>query len=229
MGMRNQVDNSISISEPVAFAYEVRAAGAESAAGAAEGLVVHGYGGNKAEVLGLAVGIIGAAAPLSLRLLAVDLPGHGQGGDYFSLRQCLDRLSQALKQLRRPVFFVGHSVGARLGLEIGLGTGALISAPGDGLFEGGRKDLVRTLRARRVREERPYSGLEEIVSREPRPVPTMMMVRARYELQAVTGLMEKWRHVSFQAPVVEKANHLDIVTMVNTAEVVGAWLKKTLM
>ena len=80
--------------------------------------MIHGYGGNSEEVLGLAVDL---ASRLELRLLVFTLPGHGfPASEPLTRQAALLSLKSAVTALENPDFFIGHSLGARLGLAAGL-------------------------------------------------------------------------------------------------------------
>src|SRR3972149_8424415 len=97
-----------------------------------EGLIIHAYGSNKEEILGLAVGL---ALRQDLKLLVFDLPGHGRTGNLLTLANCLQSLKRAKVLLNKPTFFVGHSLGGYLGLMADLPLGVLISVPDQADFK----------------------------------------------------------------------------------------------
>lgn len=200
-----------------------------------EGLVVHGYGSNKEEILGLSVVL---AAQLNLRLLAADLPGHGcLQQTVFNLKNSCRRLAESLKQLSQPVFFIGHSIGARLGLMLGLPLAVCISLPGRAFFEGNQRELVRILRYRRVREKAPYQGLQEILAVEVQPAKKMLLLTATQELKSVKELADNWLVSPFAKGLarnnltkhtIKNCSHLDIISQPETSRVIALWLKQQL-
>ncbi|HEY4686589.1 MAG TPA: alpha/beta hydrolase [Candidatus Subteraquimicrobiales bacterium] len=190
-----------------------------------EGLVIHAYGSNKEEILGLAVGLV---LRQDLKLLVFDLPGHGRNENLLTLANCLQSLKRAKALLNKPTFFVGHSLGGYLGLMAGLPLGVLISAPGKAIFESSRQDLLRTLRTKRVHESTPYAGLNEILATKVKPVSNMLLLRAENELKSVVDSMANWESLGFETKKVSGSNHLDIVSSHVAAEVISLWLKENL-
>lgn len=191
-----------------------------------DGLVIHGYGGNKEEMLSLAVNL---AERSKLRLSVFDLPGHGDfSAEEFSLDNALAALAQAMTVLDRPRFFIGHSLGARLGLMTSLPIAAVISMPGEIVFAGGRAELLRVLRARRVREAAPFSGLKEILAVDVEPAQKTLLLRAAIELKSVTALADDWQTLGVDCRKVDNADHLDIVSSAKTHRIIGEWLDRWL-
>jgi hypothetical protein len=189
-----------------------------------DGLVIHGYGGNKEEMLGLAVNL---AEKSDLRLAVFDLPGHGNfENKEFTLDNSIEAIRSAMEKLDDPKFFIGHSVGARLGLLIGLPIAALISPPGEIIFEGGRGELLRVLRARRVNETTAYAGLEQVLATDVTPAPRTLLLRASQELKSVTSLVKSWRASGIDDHRIDKTDHLDIISSPKTHEIIGDWLNE---
>ncbi len=187
-----------------------------------EGLVIHGYGGSSREMLCLAVDL---SARLKLKLLVFDLPGHGGAcGEPLTHRAARRSLDSALASFDKPSFFVGHSLGARLGLEAGLGTAVLISMPGKAIFAGNRQELMRTLRPRRVNEAGPFKGLEEILAGEPCPAANTLLLRAAHELESVVSLTAAWEKEGMPCRKIRDSSHNDVVSSAETAEAIAAWL-----
>lgn len=209
-----------------------------------KGLVIHGYGGNKEEMLGLAVMLAGNAG---LALLIFDLPGHGAFQDKeFNLENSLKRIKEIIhlchsereyaseesqsEILRHNVpqddiIFIGHSIGARLGLMSGISKGILLSMPGDAFFEGNKKDLMRILRVRRVKEKLPFSGLEEILSVEVKPSKDNLMLAADKDIQSVTALYDECLGNGIECKKIKNSNHLDIVSSSHLCGHMLDWIK----
>lgn len=190
----------------------------------ASGLVIHGYGGNKEEMLGLAAHV---AYTTRTRLLLFDLPGHGPGGDDLltleASRAALDARARLLKQ---PGFVIGHSLGARLALMSGLPRAALISMPGAALFEGSRRELLRTLRARRVRESETYGGLKEIMAAPVEPAKNTLLLYAGGDILSSAALARDWGDRVDKTVKVPGCGHLDIVSHPATLSEICEWIRK---
>ena len=123
-------------------------------------------------------------------------------------------------------FFIGHSVGARLGLVAGLENGILLSMPGNAFFEGRKKDLIKTLRVRRVNEKSPFSGLEELLSVEVKPGVNDLLLLADQDIKSVKALYDQWQEKGHVYQKVKGSNHLDIVSSHTVIEAAKKWLEE---
>ena len=191
--------------------------------GLPEGLVIHGYGGNKEELIGLAYHVASAAW---VRLRLFDLPGHGpDADDLFASRTAASAVRKRIVAMTRPSFFIGHSLGARLGLATGLPAGVTISLPGPALFEGGRRDLLKTLRVRRVREREPFAGLVEILNDPIRPAAETLLLYAANDIKSATDTAKEWRSTVERVERIPETGHLDIVSHPKTCRTISDWLR----
>lgn len=196
----------------------------ESASGGTPGLVIHGYGGSAAAMLGLAVSL---AVRLPLRLLAFDLPGHAGASDTMLTAAAVRAtLKEAAAALGEPAFFIGHSLGARVGLDAGLPRAALISPPGEAEFEGSRGELLKLLKPRRVRESAPFAGLQELLAQPPEPASDTLLLSAAREPESVRSLAREWQDAGISCHRVAGTDHNDIIHAPETGEVIASWLKE---
>lgn len=185
------------------------------------GLMIHGYGGNKEELLGLGVQL---ALELGVGLLLFDLPGHAPDrDDLLTMATATAAVRARLEAEAAPAFVVGHSLGARLGLLAGVPVLAAISPPGPALFDGNRRALIETLRSRRVRERTPYSGLQEIITATVSPAAEMWLCYASNDLKSVKDLAQNWQeHATIER--ISGTSHLDIVSHSATRARLTTWL-----
>jgi esterase/lipase len=189
--------------------------------GSPQGLMIHGYGGNKEELLGFGVQL---ALKLGVGLLLFDLPGHAPDqDDLLTMETAMSAVRARLEAEIAPAFVVGHSLGARLALLAGVPMLAAISPPGPALFAGNRRALIETLRSRRVRERTPYAGLQEILSATVSPAAEMWLCYASNDLKSVKDLAQKWQeHATVER--IDGTSHLDIVSHSETRARLSAWL-----
>lgn len=214
-----------------------------------KGIIIHGYGGNKEEMFGLALNL---AENKGLKLLVFDLPGHGSLSDArFNLDSSIDRIKKVIKLLnldchsegpqtteeseteilrhvvpQDDIFFIGHSIGARLGLIAGLKNGVLISMPGEAFFEGNRKQLIRTLRVRRVNENPLFSGLREIILKEIKLGDNNLLLLADQDLQSVKDLYADLEKRGLAYKTIKGSSHLDIISSHLTLNLTKKWLEE---
>ena len=137
-------------------------------------------------------------------------------------------LKSAVTALENPDFFIGHSLGARLGLAAGLPTSVLLSMPGSTGFDGSRQELLRTLRVRRVKEDAPLQGLEEILATEVEPAARTLMLRAAREPESVKSLATAWAKKGIPCRTIRDSSHNDIISSPETRKVIAEWLQENL-
>lgn len=111
--------------------------------------VMHGYGGNKEEMLGLAWRI----AEAGFRAAAIDLRGHGEHPLPFD-GEIMKDVEAALTFLKQdgPAAAVGHSLGGRLALHSSAGFAIGISPAIRKRFSEQTRRHIRAMRSHRVRE-----------------------------------------------------------------------------
>ncbi len=112
-------------------------------------LIVHGYGGNKEEQLGLAWRI----AETGIATCAIDLRGHGEHRLPFDEKVALD-VSSAIAYCRSlgRVVVIGHSLGARLALLSDVDHIIAVSPALDSAFSPQTLGILKEMRSHRVRE-----------------------------------------------------------------------------
>jgi nicotinamidase-related amidase len=119
----------------------------EQVSGAA--LLLHGYGGSKDEMAGLAV----RTAEAGLISFSVDLRGHGENPLPLGKEIATDveTLIQHLRQYGKVVV-IGHSLGGRLALNSSADFAVGLSPAGSKEFGDGTKGILKSLRQYRVRQ-----------------------------------------------------------------------------
>ncbi|MFZ5994689.1 MAG: alpha/beta hydrolase [Thermodesulfobacteriota bacterium] len=188
--------------------------------------LLHGYGGSKEEMLSLSIFLAGKGIPV----LAADLPGHGESGglfDYESAMRCLTYW-QGLKR-NNFVAAIGHSIGGRLILSLDLSWNVLISPPLSTGFAGGKKEMIRVLRPRRVREAAPFAGLVETLNRLGEDLPADpdkkgLLLFGQYDLPVVKKTAEAAPPGKYTVKEIKDSGHHDILTSRETWGVIWSWL-----
>ena len=185
-------------------------------------LVLHGYGGIKEEVLGLGIAV--AAAGYSVYL--PDLPGHGTNPEILSGTSIWE-FCVACKA-HSFAAAVGHSLGGRIAMALGIKPLCLLSVPLAARFEGRKTELLRVLRARRVREARPLAGLAEALAilAAPWPDPPVLLLHAFQDLPTCLEAAAKGRESGWETRAVKTVGHLDIVTAPETLTAVKNYFEK---
>lgn len=187
-------------------------------------LLIYGYGGNRLEMLPLAVEI----SRLGVACYLAGLPGHGDNSELFSLENVakfMSNLEHFIRQ-KKVSLGIGHSVSARIIEHLPFETAILISPPGEISFDGDNKQLIQTLRTRRVKEENPYKGLREVLSllngKNPPNRQNRLILYAKNDLRSVKQEVSKFAH----ARCVKDSNHLDIINSLETIGLISKFLKR---
>ncbi|MGO0123187.1 alpha/beta fold hydrolase [Desulfothermobacter acidiphilus] len=168
-------------------------------------MVLHGYGSHKEEVLGLGL----ALAKAGIKALVPDLPGHGKNLTPLT-GESLPAFGRALKE-EGFTWAVGHSLGGRLALCLDAHHFFLLSVPLKASFSGSRTQMLRVLRARWVREEKPLEGLSSALNSLPLhwPPEGMLLLAAR-DLATCREAAELARRRGWQVEVVKGTDHLNL-------------------
>ena len=185
-------------------------------------VILHGYGGSKEEVLGLGVAAANAGWPACIP----DLPGHGMHPEPLTA----ESVEKFVAELKTCGFTaaVGHSLGGRIAMALGIKPLCLLSVPLEARFEGRRSELLRVLRARRVREVKPFAGLEEVLVTltAPWPDPPVLLLHAARDLPTCLAAAAQGKKSGWEIRIVRSAGHHDITTAPEVLTAVSNWLKK---
>jgi hypothetical protein len=121
-------------------------------------IVIHGYGGNKEEQLGLSWRI----SNLGCNTFTVDLRGHGENifPLSYKVQDDIDFLIANLKSAARQTIVIGHSLGGRLALLSKADYRIGISPALDRIFSEQTKAIINNTRKYRVREDKPDINFE---------------------------------------------------------------------
>lgn len=190
-------------------------------------LAVHGYGGCKEEMLGIVLSL----ARKGFFCVVPDLPGHGESRDLFNhanALRCLDLCGDFIPGNYTAV--LGHSIGARLILEQTRNVRKIaVSPPSDTSFPGGKKEMHRVLRPRRVKEAVPFGGLKEVLEAMGPALPQQAETRslllfAQYDLPTVKLSVQNASKDIYDVVEIRYSKHHDILTSRDTAAEIWTWL-----
>lgn len=185
-------------------------------------VVLHGYGGTKEETLGLGL----AAAAAGYAAYVPDLPGHGAHPETLTG----DSIREFAASLRSAGFAaaIGHSLGGLVTMVLKTGTVCLLSVPLEAKFTGKKSELLWVLRARRVREKKPYAGLEEAFTAlgATWPEPPVLLLYAARDLPVCLAAAARGKETGWEVRAVRGTGHLDVVSAPETLAAVTSWLKR---
>ncbi|ACA59839.1 alpha/beta hydrolase [Candidatus Desulforudis audaxviator] len=184
-------------------------------------VVLHGYGGCKEEVLGLGL----AVAAAGFTACVPDLPGHGEHLETLT-GESIERFTANVKNAGF-VAAVGHSLGGRMALALGIKPLCLLSVPLQARFDGRKSELLRVLRARRVREPKPFAGLEEALAAlgDSRPGPPVLLLHAARDLPTCLEAAVRAKDAGWTVIAVRGIGHTDIISAPEAVAAVTAWFK----
>lgn len=189
-------------------------------------ILLHGYGGRKEDMLAIAL----VLQKEGINCVIPDLPGHGESDDIFSLRNvnCLiEGINEIASQGKMMV--AGHSIGALIAMNTKGSHIVALSPPGEGFFEGGNKELLKILRARRVNEQSPYQGLQEVLAEfsSRKTKAHYLLLYSKNDIRSVNEqvrlLEDKY---AFNGIQIRDANHLDIITSSSAIKSIGNYARQ---
>lgn len=192
-------------------------------------IFLHAYGGCKEEILGLALNVTN----LECDCFVYDLPGHGENQQIFNLENIGDFIKNIIGcvQNYNSFYLVGHSMGACIALSIGAEKVAAISPPGEIIFEGRQTELMQIIRARRVKEEIPYKGLESALSAYKnisKEISKCLVLYAKNDVRSSReNALSMAGYKNFLVKKINASNHLDIITSSQTIKEVRDFLVKS--
>lgn len=190
---------------------------------AASAVVVHGFGGNKEELLGLSFRI----AELGFDTYTMDLRGHGENAGALDPAM-LDDVEALIAHCRRAgaVAAVGHSLGGRLALLSSADYRVGISPALGKTFSGRTRDTVKRQRNHRVSEATDDAGFDIIDA-----LPDVSALTARdlilygsRDVPEIVVSCEALQRDGHHVVRVDDAFHGDIVVLAATFREIGRLL-----
>ncbi len=190
---------------------------------AASAVVVHGFGGNKEELLGLSFRV----AELGFDTYTMDLRGHGENANALDPAM-LDDVEALIAHCRRAgaVAAVGHSLGGRLALLSSADYRVGISPALGKTFSGRTRDTVKRQRNHRVSEATDDAGFDIIDA-----LPDVSALTARdlilygsRDVPEIVVSCEALQRDGHHVVRVDDAFHGDIVVLAATFREIGRLL-----
>ncbi len=188
-------------------------------------LILHGYGGSKEEMLPLGIDL----AKREIGSTIIDLPGHGGRDELFTYEAFQRSIALELKCIPDECVVVGHSLGALMASKEDR-RAVLISPPMELYFEGAKRELLKALRVRNVKEETYFSGLKSVLGKIDFQLKkdSSCIVYGENDLSTVIDYAKKARESGVETHMIQNSGHLDILDSAELAEVVGNWINGVL-
>jgi dienelactone hydrolase len=186
-------------------------------------VVIHGYGGNKEEVLGLASRVAAAG----LVTCALDLRGHGENTRPLDPGVARD-VEAGLSALRRfgKVAAVGHSLGGRLALLSSADFAFALSPALARDYGATTRRMLEDLRSYRVRESEPgtvFEVLRALPEWLPSARPAAIVFGSR-DVPEIVAAGRAWGSRGVAVTVLPAALHPDIIQLEATFAILGRQL-----
>jgi alpha-beta hydrolase superfamily lysophospholipase len=186
-------------------------------------VIVHGYGGNKEEQLGLAWRV----AETGLAACAIDLRGHGEHMLPFT-GDVLDDVEAAIRHCRRygKVVALGHSLGGRLALLSSADAVIVLSPAICPTYADQIHHIIENSRSYRVREPslaHVFEVLEELPVWKPDARRTLLVYGSR-DMPDIARDCGKLKEGGVRAVEISQALHSDIFLLEPAFEAVKAEL-----
>ncbi|MBW9151440.1 alpha/beta hydrolase [Clostridium estertheticum] len=179
-------------------------------------IVIHGYGGDKEEQLGLAYRI----AEIGLKTCVIDLRGHGQHALSLNEEVLLD-VEATIKYCRHfgKVVAIGHSLGGRLALisssDFAIGISPALST----IFSEETQEILKNVRGYRVREH-ISGGLSELMKKLPvvnfNDNTNKSIIYGSRDIPEIRNLCKNLKTKNLSVIEVDNAMHNDIFTLEST-------------
>jgi len=188
-------------------------------------VLFHGYGSSKEELLPLGIKLIFINP--EFEVFIPDLPGHGESQEELS-KESIENFIEVVKDF--DFFLVcGHSLGARISLLTEAKNYLLISPPLSPEFSGNKKELLKTLRARRVKEEKTYQGLTELLTALPvnfAENKNYFLVYSKNDLKSVLEFVNTLKNRCTEVHSCRDSFHNDIITSYEFFSILKVWVRK---
>jgi esterase/lipase len=190
-------------------------------------VVIHGYGGNKEEQLGLSWRI----ATLGFNTFTIDLRGHGENTLPLSLkiRADVDTLVNNISRDSRPTVVVGHSSGGRLALLSKAKWRIGISPALSKSYSEETKTFIKRMRQYRVIEEDADINFEiadQLPLVESQLTEQDLIVYGSRDVPEIIQYCESLSKLTTNVVKVENALHNDIFNLEETFSAIKNHLQK---
>ena len=187
-------------------------------------VVVHGYGGCKEEMLGLAV----RAAERNIAAYAIDLAGHGESARSMDGNLASD-LEFAIGHARRhgAVAAIGHSLGGRLALVSSADFAVGISPALASSYGARTRAILGSARDSRVRQstlEVVFATLAGLPPFQPRPDHPARLLYGARDVPEIAAACRAWAERGVPTLEIEDARHSDICVLERTFDDVSTTL-----
>ena len=184
-------------------------------------VLVHGYGGCKEEMLGLALHV----AEHCLAAFCIDLRGHGENPLPFDAG-VLEDLEAAIRHARGfgRVASIGHSLGGRLSLESSADLRIGISPPLEATYGPRTQEMLEKLRGQRVRVESPdtiFKLLAGLPRWNGRDDPRTMIIYGSKDIREIVASCDQLRCSMKNVVMVEGARHNETHLLQRTYEAIS--------
>ncbi|GAK52526.1 hypothetical protein U14_03777 [Candidatus Moduliflexus flocculans] len=186
-------------------------------------IVMHGYGGNKEEILGLS----GYLAFMDIETVTIDLRGHGESAAEYSCKM-LDDLNALIKHLnKQTVITIGHSLGGRLALLADAAYKVGISPALGQTYSEQTQTAIKNFRSYRVKETSPETNFQ-ILAKLPMASITRENSFILYGSRDVPEIQRDCLELEQQGMNVARINqalHHDIYTLPETLAAIGKFIR----
>ena len=191
----------------------------------AQAVVVHGYGGCKEEILGLAWRI----AKEGFSVASIDLRGHGENKRSYDM-EILDDVEDVVGQFKKSgkVVAIGHSLGGRLCLLSKADCKIAIS-PAPQTVSQATQNLITSMRSHRVREEHEgtnFDALKRLPQWDGVDGQQAMILYAARDVPEISSECTKLEKQGIHVEQVENSVHSDIFLNEGTFLAIQQQLKR---
>ncbi|MDR3626912.1 MAG: alpha/beta hydrolase [Ignavibacteriaceae bacterium] len=189
-------------------------------------LNIHGYGGNKEEMLGLSQHI----SEYGFLTYTIDMPGHGENEKLFD-ENTLDEIKQIadlIKENGKKLVVIGHSLGGRYALLCDCDYAIGLSPALNKEFSKQTQDIITNLRSYRVNEK--YAGINfDILRNIPACISkaenTKILIGSR-DVPEIIQVCEEYKAYGYDVVKMENVLHSDIFNSNKTFKIITDTIQK---
>ena len=184
-------------------------------------MVIHGYGGNKEEIMGLSSYLYFNGVDS----ITIDLRGHGESTDDYSIR-VLDDINELLEKYgdNKKTIAIGHSLGGRLALlskaDLKIGISPALSKT----YSEQTKAMIKNFRSYRVIEESQEINFEILQQLDEITMGNNLVLYGTRDIPEIIKACEQLQGPGMRIEKIKDALHNDIYVNYSVFNIIAEFI-----